>query len=120
MDKVRRAHGWMTLLAAILLVAGEPRPAHAYIANPLSHVGELCSESTYITVVRVEKVSKEKGIIIYRKVRDVKGKYPREVLRHVIDFKDIPKQGFNMPRPEAKEFQYVIQSAEVGKTAIMF
>jgi hypothetical protein len=120
MDNPRRAYGWVALLVANLLVAGEPGPAHAYIANPLNQVGELCSMSTYITVIRVEKVSKEKGIIIFRKVRDIKGTYPREVVRHVIDFKEIPKQKFNMARPEAKEFQYAIQWAEVGKTAIMF
>src|SRR5262249_61789873 len=61
-------------------------------------------------VVRVEKVDKEKNLIIYRKVRDLKGVHPTDVIKH-----NIGRGGFN-PR----EWQYPMEWAEVGKTAIFF
>src|SRR5262249_30463762 len=57
-----------------------------------------------------EKVDKEKNLIIYRKVRDIKGKHPTDVIRH-----NIGRGGFN-PR----EWQYPMQWAEAGKTAVFF
>src|SRR5438045_1233670 len=60
MEHKQRVPGWRVLLAATLLLAGWPQRAQAYITNPVQTLGQLCG-STYITVVRVEKVSKEKG-----------------------------------------------------------
>src|SRR5262249_59593345 len=39
-------------------------PLQAYITAPRATVGLALSESTYITVVRVKKVSREKGVIV--------------------------------------------------------
>src|SRR5262249_8080264 len=66
--------------------------------------------STNIVLVRVEKVDKNNNMIIYRKVRDIKGKHPTDVIKH-----NIGRGGFN-PR----EWQYTMQWAEVGKTAVFF
>src|SRR5262245_43672298 len=80
-------------------------PAQAYITTPVVTLGAALSDSTYVTVVRVEKVSREKGIIIYRKVRDLKGKYPRDTFRHAFDLKNTPAhkgQGDVPVRPDAK------------------
>jgi hypothetical protein len=49
-------------------------------------------------------------MIIYRKVQDLKGKHPTDVIKH-----NIGRGGFN-PR----EWQYPMEWAEVGKTAIFF
>jgi hypothetical protein len=41
-------------------------------------------------VVRVTKVSQEERVIICPKVRDIKGKFPREELKHVFNKSDPP------------------------------
>lgn len=108
------------LLALGLLWVGSTQ---AYITNPVTTLGQLASTSTYITLVRVEKFSKEKGIIIYKKVRDLKGKYPLETIRHAFDLKNTPPhQGpGDVPiRPDEKDWRYAIEWADVGKTAVLF
>lgn len=108
-------------LALGLLMACTPA-ARAYITHPVQTLGQLCG-STYITVVRVEKVNKEKGIIIYRKVQDLKGKYPRDTIRHVFDLKNTPqhKGSGDVPvRPDEKDWKHAVGWAEAGKTAVVF
>src|SRR5438477_36476 len=61
-------------------------------------------------VLRVEKVDKQNNLIIYRKVRDLKGVHPTDVIKH-----NIGRGGFH-PR----EWQYPMEWAEVGKTAVFF
>ena len=99
---------------SIIALAGalflcQPRPARAYIEAAHS-LGQVIALATNIMVVRVEQVDKTKNLIIYRKVRDLKGKHPTEVIRH-----NIGRGGFN-PR----EWQYTMDWAEVGKTAVFF
>lgn len=110
------------LLAAFIFVCATASHSHAYITSPVQTLGQLCN-STYITVVRIEKVNKEKGIIIYRKVSDLKGKYPRETIRHVFDLKNTPahKGSGDVPvRPDEKDWKHAIAWAEPGKTAVVF
>lgn len=105
-----------------LLIAVCAPAARGYITNPVPTLGVLCN-STYITVVRVEKVSKERGVIIYKKMHDLKGKYPRDTIRHVFDLKNTPAhkgQGDVPVRPNEKDWKYAVQWAEVGKTAVVF
>jgi hypothetical protein len=97
-------------------------PAQAYITAPVATLGEL-SDSTYITLVRVEKVSQQKGIILYRKVRDLKGNYPKDAIKHVFDLKNTPPHkglGDVPVRPDEQDWRYAIQWAKAGKTAVMF
>ena len=42
-----------------LWLMAREQPAQAYITAPVTTLGQLCSWSTYVTVVQVEKVSKE-------------------------------------------------------------
>jgi hypothetical protein len=122
MEVKRPVRAWQLPLALGLLLAGGAPDAQAYITNPVQTLGQLCG-STYITVVRVDKVSKEKGVIIYRKVHDLKGKYPTDTIRHAFDLKNTPqhKGPGDVPiRPDEKEWTYAIQWAEPGKTAVMF
>ncbi len=114
---------WIPLLACGFWLAAGERPAQAYITAPVTSLGQLCSWSTYVTVLQVEKVSKEKGIIIYRKVKDLKGKYPKDTVKHVFDLKNTPahKGPGDVPvRPDEKDWRHAIEWAEAGKTAVMF
>jgi hypothetical protein len=91
-----------------LLPVGQPA-ARAYVEAPHS-LGQVITLSTNIMVLRVEKVDKEKNLIIYRKVRDLKGTHPTDVIRH-----NIAHNGYN-----AREWQYTMEWADVGKTAVFF
>src|SRR5215469_4184736 len=95
-------------LAALLFLC-QNRRALAYVEAPHS-LGQVISLSTNIMVVRVEQVDKTKNLIVYRKVRDLKGTHPTDIIRH-----NIGRGGFN-PR----EWQYTMEWAEVGKTAVFF
>ena len=83
--------------------------AQAYIEAPHT-LGQVVTLSTNIMILRVEKVDKEKNLIIYRKVRDLKGTHPTDVIKH-----NIGRGGFN-PR----EWQYPMEWVEVGKKAVFF
>lgn len=98
-------------------------PALAYITTPVPTLGAAVSDSTYVTVFRVEGVSRERGVIAYKKVRDLKGKYPKDSVKHVFDLKNTPahKGSGDVPvRPDEKDWRYALQWAEPGKTAILF
>jgi hypothetical protein len=95
-------------VACALLPVGTP-PARAYVEAPHS-LGQVITLSSNIVVVRVEKVDKEKNLIIFRKVRDLKGTHPTDVIKH-----NIGRGGYN-PR----EWQYPMEWAEAGKTAVFF
>ncbi len=85
------------------------RFTQAYVEAPHS-LGAVVNQSSNIVEMRVESVDREKNLIIYRKVKDIKGKHPVEMIRH-----DIGKRGFH-PR----EWQFPMEWAEVGKTAVFF
>ena len=92
--------------ASFLVLLGEIMPpAQAYIDVPPHTLGHMCSYSTDIAVLRVEKVDKEKKVIFYRKVQELKGKWPAEVIFHQVVSKDVDP---------------VLESAEPGKTAVTF
>jgi hypothetical protein len=98
-------------------------PAKAYITFPVTTLGQLCDSSTYVTLVRVEKFSQENGIIVYKKVRDLKGEYPKDKIKHIFDLKNTPahKGPGDVPiRPDEKDWHYAAKWPEVGKTAILF
>ena len=93
---------------AVLLAVPAP-PARAYVEAPHS-LGQVISLSTNIMVLQVEKVDKEKNMIIYKKLYDLKGKHPTDVIKH-----NIGRGGFH-PR----EWQYPMEWVEVGKKAVFF
>lgn len=117
-----RGHWGLGVLFAMGMLFA-PSSAHAYITVPVQSLGALCADSTYVTVVRVDKVSQEKGIVVYAKVADIKGKYPLERVRHAFDLKNTPKhQGSgDVPvRPNEADWKHAMQWAEAGKLAVMF
>src|SRR5262245_35148087 len=93
------------LIGAALLLS--PRTAPGYIEISYA-LGRVLNESGNIVVVKVEKVDKEKNLIIYRKVKDLKGQHNGELIKHNIGF-----GGFH-PR----EWQTIMKWAESGKMAI--
>ena len=95
------------LVGAALFLS--PQPARAYVEAPYT-LGRLVTESTNVLLMRVEKVDREKNLIIYRKVKDLKGVHPTDVIKH-----NIGHAGFN-PR----EWQYCMEGAQVGNLAVMF
>lgn len=94
---------------AVAVVSITSWQAMGYIEVPHSF-GQVVGQSTNIVLMRVEAVDKEKNLIIYRKVRDVKGVHPQEVIKHNI--------GRNGLRPN--EWKPTMDWAEPGKTAVFF
>jgi hypothetical protein len=97
------------VLLGLSLAILSASPAHAYVEAAHS-LGQVVNLSTNVLLMRVEKVDKEKNMVIYSKVRDIKGKHPTDVIKH-----NIGRGGFH-PR----EWQYPMEWAEVGKLAVMF
>ncbi len=83
--------------------------ARAYVEVPYT-LGRTCSESTNIVLVEVTRVNKDKNLILYKKVQDLKGSHPEAVIKH-----NIGKGGFH-PR----EWQNIMAWAEPGKRAVFF
>jgi len=83
-------------------------PARAYVEIPYT-MGRVLNESTNVVVLKVDKVNKEKRLVYYTKVADLKGKHNGDKINHQIN------NGF-----EAREPQFIMDWAEPGKLAIMF
>src|SRR5687768_12817511 len=99
----------LAIVAAVLALTLVPGPAHAYIEAAMSF-GAVISQSSNIVLMRVESVDKEKCLIIYRKVQDIKGKHPTDVIKH-----NIGRGGL---RPN--EWKPQMDWAEPGKIACFF
>lgn len=96
------------VLAAALLLC--PTPAPAYIDHfGLYTLRFVLENSTEIAVLRVEKVSREKGVILFSKVADLKGTWKETETRHQIS------AGF---RP--REPRLILSWAEPGRTVVAF
>jgi hypothetical protein len=89
-------------LACVSLVRG-------YVEAPHT-LGRVCYESTNIVLVEVDKVDKTRGLIIFKKLRDIKGNHPEVQIKH-----NIGQRGFH-----AREWQNVMAWAEAGKKAVFF
>ena len=61
-------------------------------------------------MLRLEKVDREKNLLVYRKVRDLKGTHPGETIKH-----NISHNGF-----QPREWQNVMAWAQEGQIAIFF
>lgn len=95
----------LPLLISFVLLAEDVAPAQAYIDVPPHTLGHMCSYSTDIAVLRVEKVDKEKKVVVYRKVQELKGKWPADVVYHHVVSKDV---------------EPLLDWAKPGKTAVTF
>jgi hypothetical protein len=97
------------VVVLVCLIATLARSTWAYVEIPYT-LGRVMQEASFILVMRVEKVDKQKNLILFRKVRDLKGTFPQDVIRH-----NIGTAGFH-PR----ESQTIMAWAEPGQTAIFF
>ncbi|MCX8140400.1 MAG: VCBS repeat-containing protein [Gemmataceae bacterium] len=99
----------LPLLLAILAVASILPWAEAYVEAPIT-LGDIVRQSTNIVHMQVQKVDREKNLIIYKKLRDLKGVHPQDPIKH-----NIGRGGL---RPG--EWQEIMNWAEVGKEAVFF
>src|SRR5687768_7142135 len=97
------------LLTITVLLALAPSTARAFIEahHPL---GRICKESTHIVVLRVERIEPKKNLILYKKVRDLKGKHPQDQVRH-----NIGQRGSH-----EREWKTVMAWAKEGREVVFF
>ncbi|MSQ93368.1 MAG: VCBS repeat-containing protein [Gemmataceae bacterium] len=97
------------VLSVVIALAWMAAKTFAYVEAPMS-LGAIVTQSTTIVLMRVESVDKEKNLIVYRKIRDIKGKHPNDVIVH-----NIGRGGLR-----ANEWKPQMDWAEPGKTAVFF
>jgi hypothetical protein len=107
--RIERTLAAAAVAAALALVFLTPRPAPGYVEVPMA-LGSVIAQSTNVVLMTVTKVDKEKNLIIYQKVQDIKGKHPQETIKH-----NIGRGGL---RPG--EWEEIMKWAEVGKQAVFF
>lgn len=81
----------------------------AYVEAPYT-LGRTCHESSNVVLVEVTRVNQEKGLIIFKKVKDLKGNHAGDEFKH-----NIGKRGFH-----EREWKNVMAWAGVGKKAVIF
>ncbi|MBL8798159.1 MAG: HEAT repeat domain-containing protein [Planctomycetia bacterium] len=96
---------WLLAVLGVFFAAAYSR---AYVEIPYT-LGRVVNESSNIVLMKVEKVNKERRLIYYTKVADLKGKHPADVIKHNIS------DGFNPREPK-----FIMDWAEPGKTAVFF
>ena len=82
-------------------------PAGAYIEAPHS-LGRCVHESSNVVLVELTKVSADKNLLVFKKVSDIKGKFPTAEIKH-----NIGKRGFH-----EREWKNIMAWATVGKRAV--
>jgi hypothetical protein len=94
--------------SALLGLSGGPGlPAvGGYIGVPPESLGKICSWSTHIVSIRVEKVDREKGVIVFKKVTAHKGQWPDTICHSVAEHR--------------VEHDAILKWAEPGKSTVMF
>src|SRR5688572_6201157 len=96
-------------LAAAGLLGTLAGPAPAYVEARYT-LPKMINESTNIVLMRVEKVNKERKLVYFKKVADLKGKHPADDIKH-----NIGVGGFN-----EREKRLPVDWAEPGKLALFF
>jgi hypothetical protein len=106
---IRKFIPFAGVAAAVVAIVLTPPPAQAYVEAGHS-MGMIVNLSSNAILCQVDKVDKEKNLIIYKKVRDLKGTHPTDLIKH-----NIGRGGY-----EPREWQFIMDWAEVGKTAVFF
>jgi hypothetical protein len=109
MRMTTRLLGISLLLLGLIWLHQHSLQLHAYVEAPMS-LGSVIQQSSNVLVMTVTAVDKEKNLIIFKKVKDLKGNHPQEIIKH-----NIGRGGL---RPG--EWKDMMDWAEVGKTAIFF
>jgi HEAT repeat protein len=95
-------------LSALVLLVPAASPAWAYIAA-MPTLGKITTDSSHIVVLQVDKVNREKQVIIFKRVADLKGKGAADVVKHKL-------QGGLHPR----QSRTILDWAEPGSIAVSF
>ncbi|MCI0680740.1 MAG: VCBS repeat-containing protein [Gemmataceae bacterium] len=98
----------IAIFMAALFGLALPR-SHAYVEAPMSF-GAIVAQSSHILLMRVEMVDRTNNIIVYRKLKDLKGVHPQVLIKH-----NIGRGGL---RPN--EWKPPMEWAEPGKIAAFF
>jgi hypothetical protein len=104
--KLRLAYLALACLAVLLVLVPGGR---AYVEERYT-LARVVNESTNIVLVKVKRVNKERKLIIYDKVADIKGKHPSDVIKH-----NVGVGGFNV-----REQTLPTEWAAEGKLALFF
>jgi HEAT repeat protein len=96
---------WLSLLLVFL---GAPAPAWAYIAA-LPTLGKVIADADHVAVLRVDKVSRDKQVVVFTKVADLKGKDSPEEVKHRLTDGSHPRQA-----------RTILDWAEPGEIAVCF
>jgi hypothetical protein len=97
------------LSLSALVVVCVVSTTRAYVESPYT-LGRVCHESSNVVLVEVTRVNQEKGLIVFKKVKDLKGTHTDNEIKH-----NIGKGGFH-----EREWKNVMAWAEVGKKAVVF
>ncbi len=106
---MKNKHSLLLVLVAAFLMAW-PATAMAFIGRQPPTLGELCRQADYIYALRVEKFSRETGVIVFKPAQELKTntKLADGVLaKHVIGWKDTGSK-------------IILDWAGEGKTAVLF
>jgi HEAT repeat protein len=95
-------------LWAALIVLGTPIPGRAFLDYSPT-LGRVIKDAPYIKVLQVDQVSREKLVVTYKKVADLKGKDPATEVKHKLT------DGFHPRQPRT-----ILDWAEPGNIAICF
>jgi outer membrane protein assembly factor BamB len=110
----------------LVLLVGDGRPARAVIDNAGGSLSNQCKLVDAIAVLRVEKVNREKRGIVYRKVRDLKGRFPGprpysgETFTHVLRRNPNPDWHREDYHNQDLQNDAILAWAAEGKTAVVF
>src|SRR5258708_4173281 len=97
--------GFLCLMFVFFATAA---PSWGYIAA-MPTLGKITADSSNIVVLQVDKVNREKQVIIFKKVADIKGKGSTDVVKHKLT------DGFH-PR----QSRTILDWAEPGSIAVCF
>ena len=95
-------------LPALLIALGMATPTRAYIAA-MPTLGKVTTDASHIVVLEVDRVSRDKQVIIFKKIADLKGKGSADVVKHKLT------DGFH-PR----QSRTILDWAEPGSIAVSF
>src|SRR5262245_65144331 len=94
-------------LPPLLVALFATGPALGYIEAPHS-LGKCVGDSTNIVLMELTKVNKDKNLLIFKKVADIKGNHPGTEIKH-----NIGQKGFH-----EREWKNIMAWAEAGKRAV--
>ena len=93
-------------LCAMILLFGTATQSRAFVDFSPT-LGKVISQSDHITVLEVDKVNREKQVIVFKRVAELKGKGAPEVVKHQIT------DGFH-----ARQARTILDWAEPGEIAV--